>query len=451
MGHIELARWAQLVLVAPATADFIARLAGGRADDLLATLCVATEAPIVIAPAMNRVMWASKATQANIGVLQSRGVRILGPGVGDQACGEVGAGRMWEPQVLASTLLEPPANAGLLAGHNILITAGPTRERLDPVRYLTNRSSGKMGFAVAAAAREAGAHVTLITGPVQLATPAGVTRINVESAREMYAAVHRHVAEADVFIAAAAVADFQPVTIAKQKIKKQGTAITLDLEPAPDIVKSVADMSKRPLVVGFAAETNDVEENARSKLKRKRLDMIAANQVGDGLACFGRAASSRFRAPRSSKWRASSSLKSPSACPRPTERRGAHRASGAARLPKNAPACAPGEPDADAAQGQGEDPRSADRAGISAAPACDRRFGRHGLARLPRRAPGARAGQRGADSHRHFDLRRGSRSRGLAAAEIRPRAQERHRARQPGGTDRFRLPGPADGVLLESR
>jgi phosphopantothenoylcysteine decarboxylase/phosphopantothenate--cysteine ligase len=284
MGHIELARWAQLVLVAPATADFIARLAGGRADDLLATLCVATEAPIVIAPAMNRVMWASKATQANIGVLQSRGVRILGPGVGDQACGEVGAGRMWEPQVLASTLLEPPANAGLLAGHNILITAGPTRERLDPVRYLTNRSSGKMGFAVAAAAREAGAHVTLITGPVQLATPAGVTRINVESAREMYAAVHRHVAEADVFIAAAAVADFQPVTIAKQKIKKQGTAITLDLEPAPDIVKSVADMSKRPLVVGFAAETNDVEENARSKLKRKRLDIIAANQVGDGLA-----------------------------------------------------------------------------------------------------------------------------------------------------------------------
>jgi phosphopantothenoylcysteine decarboxylase/phosphopantothenate--cysteine ligase len=191
---------------------------------------------------------------------------------------------MWEPNVLASTLLEPPANAGLLAGVNLLITAGPTRERLDPVRYLTNRSSGKMGFAVAAAAREAGAHVTLITGPVHLPTPAGITRINVESAREMYAAVHRHVAEADVFVAAAAVADFQPVAVAKQKIKKQGTALTLDLEPAPDIVKSVAEMSKRPLVVGFAAETNDVEENARAKLKRKKLDMIAANQVGDGLA-----------------------------------------------------------------------------------------------------------------------------------------------------------------------
>jgi phosphopantothenoylcysteine decarboxylase/phosphopantothenate--cysteine ligase len=284
MGHIELARWAQLVLIAPATADFMARLAGGRADDLLSTLCLATEAPVVIAPAMNRVMWANKATQSNVGVLESRGIRILGPAAGNQACGEVGVGRMWEPNVLASTLLEPPANAGLLNGVNLLITAGPTRERLDPVRYLTNRSSGKMGFAVAAAAREAGAHVTLITGPVHLPTPAGITRINVESAREMYAAVHRHVADADVFIAAAAVADFQPVAVAKQKIKKQGTAITLDLEPAPDIVKSVAEMSKRPLVVGFAAETNDVEENARAKLKRKKLDMIAANQVGDGLA-----------------------------------------------------------------------------------------------------------------------------------------------------------------------
>ncbi len=214
MGHIELARWAELVLVAPASADFIARLAGGRADDLLATLCVATEAPIVLAPSMNRVMWANKATQANVGVLVSRGVRILGPGSGDQACGEIGQGRMWEPRQLAESLLEPPPNAGLLAGLNVLITAGPTRERLDPVRYLTNRSSGKMGFAVAAAAREAGAHVTLVSGPVHLATPAGVTRLEVESARDMYAAVHRHVAEADVFIAAAAVADFQPISVA---------------------------------------------------------------------------------------------------------------------------------------------------------------------------------------------------------------------------------------------
>jgi phosphopantothenoylcysteine decarboxylase/phosphopantothenate--cysteine ligase len=284
MGHIELARWAQLVLVAPASADFIARLAGGRADDLLATLCLATEAPIVLAPAMNRVMWANKATQANVDTLTARGVRILGPASGNQACGEVGVGRMWEPVQLAESLLERPANDGLLAGLNVLITAGPTRERLDPVRYLTNRSSGKMGFAVAAAAREAGAHVTLVSGPVQLPTPAGITRINVESARDMYAAVHRHVAEADVFIAAAAVADFQPVTVAKQKIKKQGVSVKLELEPAPDIVKSVADMAKRPFVVGFAAETNDVEENARSKLKRKKLDMIAANHVGDGIA-----------------------------------------------------------------------------------------------------------------------------------------------------------------------
>jgi phosphopantothenoylcysteine decarboxylase / phosphopantothenate---cysteine ligase len=284
MGHIELARWAQVVVIAPASADFIARLAHGRADDLLATLCLATEAPLVIAPAMNRVMWANKATQANISLLESRGVRILGPASGNQACGEVGAGRMWEPTLLASSLLEAPANAGLLTGLNVLITAGPTRERLDPVRYLTNRSSGKMGFAVAVAAREAGAHVTLVTGPVQLPTPAGVTRISVESAREMYAAVHRHIDKADVFIAAAAVADFQPVTVAKQKIKKQGGMVKLDLEPAPDIVKSVADMSKRPLVVGFAAETNDVEENARLKLKRKKLDMIAANQVGEDLA-----------------------------------------------------------------------------------------------------------------------------------------------------------------------
>jgi phosphopantothenoylcysteine decarboxylase/phosphopantothenate--cysteine ligase len=284
MGHIELARWAQLVLIAPASADFIARLATGRADDLLATLCLATEAPIMLAPAMNRVMWANKATQANVDTLIGRGIRLLGPGSGNQACGEVGSGRMWEPLQLAETLLEPPANAGLLAGLNVLITAGPTRERLDPVRYLTNRSSGKMGFAVAAAAREAGAHVTVITGPVTLPTPAGVTRINVESARDMYAAVHRQVGDTDIFIAAAAVADFQPVTVAKQKIKKQGGSVKLELEPAPDIIKSVADMARRPFVVGFAAETNDVEDNARIKLKRKKLDMIAANHVGDGIA-----------------------------------------------------------------------------------------------------------------------------------------------------------------------
>ena len=284
MGHIELARWAELVLIAPASADCIARLASGRADDLLTTLCIATQAPIVIAPAMNRVMWANKATQANIATLTARGIRVLGPGSGDQACGEVGPGRMWEPVQLAEAVLAPPPNANLLAGLNVMITAGPTRERIDPVRYLTNRSSGKMGFAVAVAAREAGAHVTLVVGPVQLPTPDGVTRIDVESARDMHAAVHRHIAQTQIFIAAAAVADFQPVSVAKQKIKKQGGPVTLALEPAPDIVKSVADMQRRPFVVGFAAETNDVEDNARIKLKRKKLDMIAANHVGGGIA-----------------------------------------------------------------------------------------------------------------------------------------------------------------------
>lgn len=284
MGHIELARWAEIVLIAPASADFIARLSIGRADDLLATLCLATEAPLMIAPAMNRVMWANPATQRNVHTLIGRGVRVLGPDAGNQACGEVGPGRMWEPARLAETVLAPPPNMGLLSGLNVLITAGPTRERLDPVRYLTNRSSGKMGFAVAAAAREAGAHVTLVAGPVNLPTPQGVTRLDVESARDMYAAVHRHVTEADVFIGAAAVADYQPVTISKQKIKKQGGAVRLDLEPTQDIIKSVADLARRPFVVGFAAETSDVEAHALDKLKRKKLDMIAANKVGDGLA-----------------------------------------------------------------------------------------------------------------------------------------------------------------------
>ena len=265
MGHIELARWAEIILIAPATADFIARLAHGRADDLLTTLCLATEAPIVIAPAMNRIMWANKATQANIATLSERGVRVLGPGSGDQACGETGLGRMLEPIELAESLLSPPTNSGLLAGLNIMITAGPTRECIDPVRYLTNRSSGKMGFAVASAALEAGAHVTLVAGPVNLATPASaIKRIDVQSARDMHAAVHRHIGETDVFIAAAAVADFQPAKVAKEKIKKDGKPVALQLEPAPDIIKSVADLAKRPFVVGFAAETNDVEDNARS-------------------------------------------------------------------------------------------------------------------------------------------------------------------------------------------
>ena len=285
MGHIELARWAEIILIAPATADCLARLAHGRADDLLMTLCLASEAPVAVAPAMNRLMWTSKATQANVATLLSRGVRVLGPGVGDQACGETGAGRMLEPVDIADRLLAPPAHANLLAGLNVLITAGPTREAIDPVRYLTNRSSGKMGFAVAAAAHEAGARVTLVSGPVALPTPAvTITRIDVQSARDMHAAVHRHIAATDIFIGAAAVADFQLAHIAREKIKKDGKPMELRLEPAPDIIKSVADLAKRPFVVGFAAETSDVEHHARAKLKRKRLDMIAANQVGDGIA-----------------------------------------------------------------------------------------------------------------------------------------------------------------------
>ena len=238
----------------------------------------------MIAPAMNRVMWANKATQANVATLDSRGVRILGPASGNQACGEIGAGRMWEPALLAASLLEPPANAGLLTGLNVLITAGPTRERLDPVRYLTNRSSGKMGFAVAAAAREAGAHVTLVTRP---GAAADAHRRHPHQRRERA----RHVrGRSPPYRRSGCVhrrgrgRGFSAGTVAKQKIKKQGGTVKLDLEPAPDIVKSVADMAKRPFVVGFAAETNDVEENARSKLKRKKLDMIAANQVGDGIA-----------------------------------------------------------------------------------------------------------------------------------------------------------------------
>ncbi len=308
MGHIELARWAEHVLIAPATADFLAKLAGGRADDLLSTICLATGARVHVAPGMNRLMWAHAATRHNVEVLESRGVHVLGPGQGEQACGEHGLGRMLEPAEIAAALFEQeplisrcakpqPAearagslsagslSAGTLSGLVVTITAGPTRERIDPVRYLTNRSSGKMGFAVAAAARDAGAEVILISGPVGLASPAGhITRIDVESARDMYAAVHRHIARTDIFIAAAAVADFQPAAIAHEKIKKDGRPVSLPLEPAPDIVRSVAELAHRPFVVGFAAETNDVEANALLKLGRKNLDMIAANRVGDGIA-----------------------------------------------------------------------------------------------------------------------------------------------------------------------
>ena len=276
---------------------------------------------------MNRVMWANKATQTNVARWRHAAFAFWGRRPAIRPAVKSAPAACGNPRNWRSRCSPRLRNAGLLAGLNVLITAGPTRERLDPVRYLTNRSSGKMGFAVAEAAREAGAHVTVVSGPVQLHTPKGVTRINVESARDMYAAVHRQVGDADIFIAAAAVADFQPVTVAKQKIKKQGGSVKLELEPAPDIIKSVADMAKRPFVVGFAAETNDVEENARSKLKRKKLDMIAANQVGDGIAfdCEDNALTViwpggkwKLRADRNSTWRANSSRSSPSACHRAT-------------------------------------------------------------------------------------------------------------------------------------
>ncbi len=281
MGHIELARWADLVLIAPATADCIARLAAGQANDLLTTLCLATTAPLAVAPAMNRVMWTHPATVANIATLQGRGVTVFGPGDGAQACGETGEGRMLEPLQLTELAARQLGGRGALAGRRVLITAGPTRERIDPVRFISNRSSGKMGFAVAEAAQAAGAEVVLIAGPVMLATPAGVQRIDVESAADMLAAVQQQVLAADVFISTAAVADYRPSKPVAQKIKKNATSLDIEVERTIDILATVAAGAHRPFVVGFAAETEHVEQNARTKLLRKNLDLIAANEVGD--------------------------------------------------------------------------------------------------------------------------------------------------------------------------
>jgi phosphopantothenoylcysteine decarboxylase/phosphopantothenate--cysteine ligase len=285
MGHIELARWADAVLVAPATADFLARLAHGNADDLLSTLCLATAAPLLVAPAMNHQMWAHPATTANVALLKDRGVAFLGPGEGDQACGETGPGRMLEPDQLAELTMSRLSAERVLAGQRVVVSAGPTRERLDPVRFISNRSSGKMGYAVAQAARDAGADVVLVSGPVGIDPPPGVEFVPVESAQQMFDAVHRAIVGADIYIGAAAVADYQAPTVAAQKIKKSSEKMQLELVKAPDILASVAALtSGRPFVVGFAAETENVEENARAKLTRKRADMIAANRVGDGLA-----------------------------------------------------------------------------------------------------------------------------------------------------------------------
>jgi phosphopantothenoylcysteine decarboxylase/phosphopantothenate--cysteine ligase len=284
MGHIELARWADQVLIAPATANFIARLAHGVADDLLSTICLATSAPLLLAPAMNQQMWLNVATQANCALLRERGIRLAGPVSGSQACGETGPGRMMEPADLVAELaLAVPGN---LEGKRVVVTAGPTFEDIDPVRYIGNRSSGKMGFAVAAAAAAAGADVSLVAGPVKLDTPAGVQRTDVRSAGEMRDAAVQLASSANIFIAVAAVADYTPARPAEQKIKKGLPRQKLDLVSTPDIVAEVAALENGPFTIGFAAETEKLKEHAFEKLSRKRLDMIAANRVGQDNSGF---------------------------------------------------------------------------------------------------------------------------------------------------------------------
>jgi phosphopantothenoylcysteine decarboxylase/phosphopantothenate--cysteine ligase len=283
MGHIKLARWADWILIAPASADTVARLALGRADDLLTALCLASESPLVIAPAMNNKMWQNQATQENLAKLQARGIQLLGPASGDQACGEQGAGRLLEPIDIVAGLskLVVPAK---LRGKRVMVTAGPTYEPIDPVRFIGNRSSGKMGFAMAAAAAAAGADVVLIAGPVHLTTPHGVTRINVETAQQMHDAVIDAVAECDIFVSCAAVADYQLEIVADNKIKKtKNEKLQLDLIPTLDIVLAVTSLANKPFVVGFAAETQQLAVFAQTKLKMKKLDMIAANQVGENI------------------------------------------------------------------------------------------------------------------------------------------------------------------------
>lgn len=281
MGHIELARWASRLVIAPASADLLARLATAQADDLLTTLVLASPAPLYLAPAMNQQMWQHPGVQANLACLRARGARVLGPAEGEQACGDIGPGRMLEADAIAAAVLDADLSLhGLLAGRRVLLTAGPTLEDIDPVRFVGNRSSGKMGFAVAAAAVEAGAAVTLVAGPVQLPTPAGVQRIDVRSALQMHRAVFDQLPGCELFIAAAAVADYRPAELLPSKRKKSGADWTLRMVLNPDILAEVAARPDRPFVVGFAAETDEVERHARGKLERKQLDMIAANHVG---------------------------------------------------------------------------------------------------------------------------------------------------------------------------
>lgn len=286
MGHIELAKWADILLIAPATANTIAKLAHGMADDLLTTLYLATTAKLFVAPAMNQQMWKATATQRNITTLQEHGVIFIGPASGEQACGDVGSGRMVEPVDIANVLNENEAESSKLAltlkdlaGKQVTITAGPTREPLDPVRYISNHSSGKMGFAIAQAAAQAGANVTLVAGPVALSTPIHCNRIDVTTADEMLSACEKLVPSTDIFISTAAVADYKACTVADNKIKKTGDELTLTFVKNPDILATVSNRQDRPFCVGFAAESQNVEDYARGKLAKKKLDMIAANDI----------------------------------------------------------------------------------------------------------------------------------------------------------------------------
>jgi phosphopantothenoylcysteine decarboxylase/phosphopantothenate--cysteine ligase len=284
MDHIELARWADIVLVAPASADVMARLAAGLADDLLTTVALATTAPLVLAPAMNHRMWLHPATEENAARLRRRGVRFLGPAVGDQACGENGPGRMLEPEEILAALLKEPT--GRMAGLRVMVTAGPTREAIDPVRYVGNRSSGRMGYALAEALRRRGAQVVLVSGPCTIQAPPAVDVVRVESALDMEEAVMERVQICDIFVGAAAVADYRPEAPALEKIKKQRDSLTVRLVRNPDILAEVAALPYGPFTVGFAAETDHVEEHARGKLEAKGLGMIAANLVGSGAGGF---------------------------------------------------------------------------------------------------------------------------------------------------------------------
>ncbi len=285
MGHIELARWADLLLIAPATADLLARLAAGRADDLLTTVTLASAAPKLLAPAMNQQMWRDPATTANVSVLTARGFQLVGPADGEQACGDIGPGRMEQPAAIARAAADL-FSSGLLAGKRVVITAGPTREALDPVRYLSNHSSGKMGFALARAAADAGALTTLVSGPVHLPTPDHVHRVNVQSAEDMLRACLDQAPNCDVFIACAAVADYRPAVVAGDKIKKGAERITLELQRNPDILATMSARTDAPFTVGFAAETSNLLAYARDKLERKAVDMIVANDVSDSAIGF---------------------------------------------------------------------------------------------------------------------------------------------------------------------